>query len=191
MTGARAVTHDFFHAALDDGRALAYCEFGDPDGLPMFYFHGFPGSRLEGAVAANSARRAGVRLIAVDRRGFGNSDPLPRRRLLDWPADIVQLAQRLELDRFGVVTASGGAPYAAACARAIPERLTVVGNCCGTCPAARDAPEVRHVRAESRRPAPGCAGSVKTPGGGSGTSVERECAVAALILALTADNESR
>ena len=23
-------------------------EYGDPDGIPVFYFHGFPGSRLDG-----------------------------------------------------------------------------------------------------------------------------------------------
>ena len=33
-------------ATLGDGRALAYAEFGDPSGKPVFYFHGFPGCRL-------------------------------------------------------------------------------------------------------------------------------------------------
>jgi hypothetical protein len=32
---------------LHDGRALGFAEYGDPDGKPVFHFHGHPGSRLE------------------------------------------------------------------------------------------------------------------------------------------------
>lgn len=32
---------------LQDGRVLGYAEYGSPEGLPVFYFHGFPGSRLD------------------------------------------------------------------------------------------------------------------------------------------------
>jgi hypothetical protein len=35
------------HIILRDGRSLGYGEIGDPGGKPIFYFHGFPGSRLE------------------------------------------------------------------------------------------------------------------------------------------------
>ena len=31
---------------LADGRDLAWLELGDPDGVPVFAFHGTPGSRL-------------------------------------------------------------------------------------------------------------------------------------------------
>ncbi len=30
---------------LRDGRMLGYSEYGAPDGTPVFYFHGHPGSR--------------------------------------------------------------------------------------------------------------------------------------------------
>ncbi len=29
---------------LKDGRMLGYAEYGNPEGKPVFYFHGFPGS---------------------------------------------------------------------------------------------------------------------------------------------------
>lgn len=29
---------------LKDGRLLGFAEYGEPNGLPVFYFHGFPGS---------------------------------------------------------------------------------------------------------------------------------------------------
>ena len=32
---------------LPDGRVLCYAELGAPDGRPVLYCHGFPGSRLE------------------------------------------------------------------------------------------------------------------------------------------------
>src|SRR5215510_3131644 len=99
---------------LPDGRRLAYAEYGDPQGHPTFYFHGLPGSRLEAVLAAESAAQAGIRLVASDRPGVGGSDPQPRRTLLDWPADVVQLADRIGVARFSIIGVSGGAPYAAA-----------------------------------------------------------------------------
>lgn len=33
---------------LSDGRTLAYLESGDPNGQPVFYFHGGPGRALRG-----------------------------------------------------------------------------------------------------------------------------------------------
>ena len=68
-------------ARLADGRVLAYLEIGDPSGAPVRYFLGFPGSRLEGRLAADAARRRGLRLLAPDRPGFGASTRQPRRTL--------------------------------------------------------------------------------------------------------------
>ena len=73
------------------------------------------------------ALRQGIRLIAVDRPGIGISDPRPGRRLLDWPADVAQLADHLGIARFAVVGWSGGGPYAAACGYLLPHRVTRVG----------------------------------------------------------------
>ena len=52
---------------LHDGHSLGYAEFGDPEGKPVFHFHGFPGSRLEAKLMSDAAGRNGVRLIGVDR----------------------------------------------------------------------------------------------------------------------------
>ena len=117
-----------------DGRALASAEYGDPRGAPILYFHGFPGSRLEVRVGHEGAARLGIRLIAPDRPGFGQSDFAPHRTLLDWPGDVSDLADALGLDRFAVLGVSGGGPYAAACAARIPERLSAVGIVSGLSP---------------------------------------------------------
>jgi pimeloyl-ACP methyl ester carboxylesterase len=116
---------------LSGGRLLGYAEYGDPHGFPVLAFHGWPGSRLQGARYDAAARRSGVRLIAPDRPGVGLSDSQPGRTLRDWPRDVAALADQLELERFAVLGVSGGGPYALACARWIPERLHAVGVASG------------------------------------------------------------
>ncbi len=119
---------------LGDGRRLGYAEYGDPEGQPLFYCHGFPASRLEAALLDPAARKVGVRVIAADRPGCGLSDFKPDRRIGDWPGDVVELADALDIDRFSVVGVSGGGPYALACAWKIPERLKAAGVVCGLGP---------------------------------------------------------
>jgi len=108
---------------LKDGRLLGYGEFGDPKGKPIFHFHGFPGSRLEGLFSDKIAKKSHVRFIGVDRPGMGLSDFKRKRTILDWPDDVVELANNLGIDKFVVEGISGGGPYSAACAYKIPERL--------------------------------------------------------------------
>ena len=109
---------------LPDGRKLGFAEYGDPQGKPIFYFHGWPSSRLSGQDLGPIARRYGARLIATDRPGMGLSDFQFGRRILDWPGDITALADYLKIGRFAVIGTCAGAPYVAACAFKIPERLT-------------------------------------------------------------------
>jgi pimeloyl-ACP methyl ester carboxylesterase len=118
---------------LPDGRGLGYAEFGPPDSPAVLYFHGWPSSRLEPAILG----AGGVRIIAVDRPGYGLSDAVtgPRpRSLADWPADIACLAKALGLDRFAVFGMSGGAPYAATIAAAMPERVVALSLVSGLGP---------------------------------------------------------
>ncbi len=111
--------------ALADGRMLGWAEFGSPDGHPVLYFHGAPSSRLEPLLVGDDVwRRAGLRVIAADRPGMGRSDFQPGRSLCDWPEDAVALADALGLPQFSVLGNSGGAPYVAACAVRIPERVS-------------------------------------------------------------------
>jgi pimeloyl-ACP methyl ester carboxylesterase len=107
-----------------DGRRLAFREYGAPDGAPMFYFHGWPGSRLDFAVNDASAAAADVRVIAVDRPGIAGSDHQRGRRVLDWPAEVAALADARGIDRFAVLGFSFGGPYARACAHALGDRVT-------------------------------------------------------------------
>ena len=109
---------------LSDGRTLGFAEWGDQAGTPVFHFHGSSSSRLEHPIDPGSLD--GVRLVTLDRPGHGLSDFQAGRRLLDWPTDVVALADHLGIDSFGVSGWSFGGPYAMACARLIPDRLTGV-----------------------------------------------------------------
>jgi pimeloyl-ACP methyl ester carboxylesterase len=119
---------------LPAGRGLSYAEFGASTGTPVFYCHGFPGSRLEAAVADGVASSTGARIIAADRPGFGASDACPDRTILDWAGDVRDLADHLELESFSVLGVSGGAPYALACAYALPRRVRATAIVSGLAP---------------------------------------------------------
>jgi pimeloyl-ACP methyl ester carboxylesterase len=119
---------------LRDGRMLGYAEYGDSTGTPVFSFHGFPGSRVESRFARDAALQRGIRVIAPDRPGLGLSTYQPRRTILGWPDDVVELADALGIERFAVMGVSGGGPYAAVCAHKIPQRLTGVAIVSGVGP---------------------------------------------------------
>jgi pimeloyl-ACP methyl ester carboxylesterase len=125
---------------LPDGRRLGFAEYGERDGRPVFYCHGWPSSRLEPRAFESAISSLGLRLIAPDRPGCGLSQPRPERTLSDWAADLVKVADYLHIERFDLLGISGGGPYAAACAARIPERLHSVVLVSSLAPL--DSPEV-------------------------------------------------
>jgi len=121
---------------LRDGRRLGFAEVGDLAGKPILFFHGGGDSRLTRHPDDAYTASLGIRLITVDRPGVGLSDFQPRRRLLDWPDDVVQLAGSLSIERFAVLGWSMGGPHALVCASAIPDRLLWAGVVSGLAPLA-------------------------------------------------------
>jgi pimeloyl-ACP methyl ester carboxylesterase len=119
---------------LTDGRTLSWGEYGDVNGRPLLFFHGTPGSRLGAGLLDDAARARGVRVIAPERPGFGWSDPRRGRTLIDWSDDVRALADGLRVRRFAVAGISGGGPYVAACAHALPDRVTSAGILSGIGP---------------------------------------------------------
>ena len=112
---------------LPSGRRLGIAEQGDPQGVPVLFFHGFVGSRLQCPPDGTIAASLGVRLIAVDRPGIGLSDRVPGRRLLDWAADIKMLAEVLQISRFALLGWSAGGPHALVCALLLPQQVVALG----------------------------------------------------------------
>ncbi|MBI2792218.1 MAG: alpha/beta hydrolase [Gammaproteobacteria bacterium] len=126
---------------LKDGRILGYAEYGDPKGKPIFYFHGFPGSRLEASYFHETALENQYRIIALDRPGMGLSSPYKDRTIISWATDVEEFANALQIERFSVIGHSGGAPFVAACAYKIPDRLIGAAVISGMAPLER--PELK------------------------------------------------
>src|SRR4051812_6791476 len=107
---------------LRDGRRLGYAEYGPSGGVPVVYFHGTPGSRLN-PFLQTWGTACGIRFIAIDRPGYGLSTFYRDRRMLDLAEDVRELADRLELDRFSLAGISGGGPPVLGCAYGLGDRI--------------------------------------------------------------------
>ena len=112
-----------------DGRIAGYYEYGDPHGTPVLALHGTPGCGIGFAWADQPARERGIRLLAPDRPGVGESSPWPPglgSRVGDYPPLLQAFADALGLGPFSLVGYSGGGPYALAAAHALPDRVAAL-----------------------------------------------------------------
>lgn len=129
---------------LPGDRQLAIAEYGDPDGTPVLFCHGWPASRLQGGLLHEYACELGARIIAPDRPGVGYSPAQPGRTVADWAKLIDGLADALGLGEFRVLGVSGGGPYALAAAWGLPHRVPVVSVVCSAPPLA-DRSDIHHL----------------------------------------------
>ncbi|KAH6649224.1 Alpha/Beta hydrolase protein [Chaetomium tenue] len=121
---------------LPDQRQMAYGIYGAPNAAStVFYFHGCPSSHHEAFLLSDAGRRYGVRIVAPSRPGSGGSTFRDKGAILDYPDDVLALADYLNITKFGIIAVSGGAPYAFACRQRIPRpRLTGMGIVAGIYP---------------------------------------------------------
>src|SRR5512139_2203898 len=120
---------------LSDGLTLGYAEYGDLMGKPVIHLHGNPSSRFEpnNPDLIAIAERLRIRLIVPDRPGIGLSD-WKSYTIASYPDILVQLADKLDLDRFPLIGFSSGGKFVAACAWKIPQRLITATIVSGTAP---------------------------------------------------------
>jgi pimeloyl-ACP methyl ester carboxylesterase len=116
--------------AVAESRAVGAAEFGDPDGVPVLWCHGGPGSRLEPMWLDQAATNSGLRIIGIDRPGYGLSDPHPGRSISTVVADMLAVADQLSIETFLTVGVSTGGAYALAIAALAPARVLGVVACC-------------------------------------------------------------
>jgi pimeloyl-ACP methyl ester carboxylesterase len=135
----RALQHmpdDSLKIFLSGGRSVTISEYGDKDGAPVFFCHGWPSSRTMAELTDSAARELHLRIISPDRPGIRNSSLHVERNLLDWPPLVRQIADQLKFDRFHILAISGGAPYAFAAAWALPTRVRAIAVVSGAPPLA-------------------------------------------------------
>ena len=116
------------------GRTVAFNEYGDPEGEPLVFLHGTPGSRLFGGLFDDAARRAGYRLIAPDRPGYGRSTSWPTRELTDAGSIVAGILDACGVADTRLVGFSGGGPHALAAAAAYSNRVREVHIISGATP---------------------------------------------------------
>lgn len=119
---------------LANGARVAISEYGDPQGNPVFFCHGWPSSRTMAALANEAGRELGLRIISPDRPGICDSQFQRDRRLADWPAFLNEIADRLGIERFRILGISGGAPYAFISGWMMPERVEKIAVVSGAPP---------------------------------------------------------
>ncbi|WP_424018244.1 alpha/beta fold hydrolase [Halorientalis pallida] len=120
--------------SLDGERRLAYAEYGAPDGTPVVFCHGTPGSRRLGELFDTAARERGIRILAPDRPGFGASSPWPGRSITDTARVVTAVLDDAGVERAGLIAFSGGCPYALATAATEPGRIERVDVIAGATP---------------------------------------------------------
>ncbi|XP_076915578.1 uncharacterized protein LOC143574976 [Bidens hawaiensis] len=128
---------------LQDGRHIAYVESGVPKDVAkskLIYVHCFDCSKYLNPFAAASLVRVsfpsflcilkriveelGVYIVAIDRPGYGESDPNPKQTVKSLALDIEEFADKLNLGpKFYVSGFSMGGQVIWSCLKYIPHRL--------------------------------------------------------------------
>ena len=99
-----------------DGRTVSFADYGSSGQTAVVWCHGGPGSRYEPEIVGAEAQLASLRLIGIDRPGYGRSTPLPGRTIGGWVDDAIAVVDYLGIDRFLAVGLSTGGAYALALA---------------------------------------------------------------------------
>lgn len=127
------VTHIEEEGVLENagGRKVGWMLRGPADGTVVGYFHGQPGSRRDLRMfAEQTLSRFGVRMLAIDRAGYGDTSAagLDRREVA---RDLLAVADHLGIPEFPVLAVSMGGVYALTLAAISPERVNKVVLVCG------------------------------------------------------------
>jgi proline iminopeptidase len=116
---------------VGDGHRIYWEESGAPEGIPAVYLHGGPGSTLGPGGYRGAFDSARHRVVGLDQRGCGRSQPRVTAPGYDLAAnttahlidDLERLREHLSIERWLVNGVSWGATLALAYAQAHPDRV--------------------------------------------------------------------
>jgi pimeloyl-ACP methyl ester carboxylesterase len=111
---------------LENGLTVHYAEYGSPDGAPVVFLHGWPDSWFSFSLVL-PLLPGGLRAVAVDQRGFGDSDrPESGYAIPEMGADVIALLDALEIERATLIGHSFGSFVARQAAIAQPGRMAAL-----------------------------------------------------------------
>jgi pimeloyl-ACP methyl ester carboxylesterase len=119
----------FEHQIAVPGGRL-WCRESRADGPPVILMHAATGSALNWEPQRESLSDAGYRVIAYSRRGHHRSSPVPDGNSISAVADLQNLADASELDRFHLVGVAAGGFFATDYALTHPSRLRSLTVAC-------------------------------------------------------------
>lgn len=111
---------------LANGRGVQTWLGGSRSGPLVVFNHGCPDTRHAAMTGHAAAVAAGVRLMAVNRPGYGRSD-LHESTQSSVADDLVEVAQGVGAERFSLLGMSIGGSYAVVCAARHPDRVAALG----------------------------------------------------------------
>lgn len=105
-----------------DGR-ICFADHGPSDGAPVIVFHTSTGGRTHSPRFMAAARAAGLRMIAIERPGYGLTDPADGSPFAAAARDVEDVMDALQTPQ-ALILARGGATAALAAARRLGPRIT-------------------------------------------------------------------
>lgn len=125
---------DYHQLPTADGRTVEYLTTGDPNGRPVLFHIGTPGSATEFSLVSRPAAELGLRLISYSRPGYGESSERPGRTVADAVTDVTAVLDHAGVAEFLTLGWSGGGPHALACAALLPDRCLAAATLAGVAP---------------------------------------------------------
>lgn len=120
--------------------SFSYEIYGDSSSQEgLLFFHGFPGSHIQGAFLDQKLKNLKMAMVAVDRPGYGSSDWVNPK---DWQRAVRaygELMDQLGYHQFSVMGVSGGSPMAHMTAHHLSDRIQQLIVVCGLAPYASQA----------------------------------------------------
>ena len=115
------------HFTNSAGRELIYIDEGPQDGQVVVFFGGACTSAqafylTEFARTLRTSLK--LRIISLERNGFGQTTFVPDQNYADYVADLKELLTFLKVDKFETIAISGGGPYMSLAAEEMADRVT-------------------------------------------------------------------
>ncbi|MBY0316116.1 MAG: alpha/beta hydrolase [Bdellovibrionales bacterium] len=112
-------------------KRMRFHEWGPVDKPVILLVHGFPGSGDHAKLISQTPHWNSFRLISMDRPGYGDSDLQKKITPLIFAEQIKEFLMAQQIEKFSLISVSGGAPFALAIAYVMGDAVQRV-SCIGS-----------------------------------------------------------